>query len=355
MPARGMQGERPVNLEPPAIDSAGWPVRKSAAAGTSSGILGTSIMKTRTLGSSGLRVSEIGIGCNNFSARLDLEGTRAVVDSAIELGITLFDTADVYGGTGSETFLGKLLGARRKEIVLATKFSMPVSAEARMRGASRHYIMHAVEASLTRLNTDWIDLYQVHQPDPQTPIEETLRALDDLIRQGKVRYIGLSNFSAWSVVDAQWTARHLGLNRLISCQDQYSMLERDIEKDLVPAMRAQGLGLLPYYPLAGGFLSGKYRRNAPPPSDTRLGKRPEFAKRYLTEAYWNRLDRLAAFAEARGHTLLELAFAWLLAQDVIASVIAGASKPEQLAANVKAAEWRLGADELTEVEKLLAD
>jgi len=308
----------------------------------------------RAIGKSGLRVSEIGLGCNNFSARLDFEGSRAVVNKALDLGITLFDTADVYGNGGSESFLGRLLGERRKEIVLATKFSMQMGPDERNQGASRRYLMRAVEASLERLQTDWIDLYQIHMPDPQTPIEETLRALDDLVRQGKVRYLGVSNFSAWSAVAAQWTARHRGLNGLISCQDRYNLLEREVEAELVPAMQAHGLGLLPYYPLAGGFLSGKYKKNTPPPPDTRLGKRPEMATRYFTAQHWARLDRLKEFAEAHGHSMIELAFAWLLGRPVISSVIAGASRPEQLEANVKAADWRLGAEDAAAIEKLLA-
>ena len=310
-------------------------------------------MQSRAIGKSGLRVSEIGLGCNNFSARLDFEGSRAVVNKALDLGITLFDTADVYGNTGSESFLGRLLGDRRMDIVLATKFAMQIGPDARNQGASRGYIMRAAEASLARLQTDWIDLYQVHMPDSQTPIEETLRALDDLVRQGKVRYLGVSNFSAWSVVDAQWTARHLGLNGLISCQDRYNLLERQIEAELIPAMLAHGLGLLPYYPLGGGFLSGKYKRGAPVPEGTRLAKRPEMATHYLTPANWDRIDRLQGFAEKHGHSLIELAFAWLLANPVLSSVIAGASRPDQLEVNVKAADWRLGADEAAEVEKLL--
>ena len=282
-------------------------------------------MKTRTLGSSGLRVSEIGIGCNNFSARLDFEGTRAVVDKAIELGITLFDTADVYGGTGSETFLGNLLGERRKDIVLATKFAMPVNAQARMQGASRHYIMHAVESSLTRLKTDWIDLYQIHVYDSNTPIEETLRALDDLVRSGKVRYIGCSSFPSWRVVEAQWTSKSLGLNSFISCQDHYNLLYREIEKELLPAAQAYNMGLLPYFPLASGALTGKYKRNAPMPEGARLSSVQRLAERYLGDEQWAKIEGLEKFCASRGRSMIELSFSWLATRPQVSSIIAGAT------------------------------
>src|SRR5712692_7604527 len=219
-------------------------------------------MELRNLGRSGLRVSLVGLGCNNFGGRIELEASRKVVHRALDLGITLLDTADIYGNLGgSETCLGQILGDRRKDIVLATKFAMPMDQAKTLKGASRGYIMAAVEASLKRLKTDWIDLYQVHQPDPATPIEETMRALDDLIRQGKVRYVGCSNFPAWQVVSAQWTARHRGLDAFVSCQDEYSLLVRDIERELVPAMTEYGLGLLPFFPLASGLLTGKYNRH----------------------------------------------------------------------------------------------
>ncbi|MGH9355801.1 MAG: aldo/keto reductase, partial [Terriglobia bacterium] len=213
-------------------------------------------MEFRNLGKSGLRVSAVGLGCNNFGGRLDLEETRKVIHKALDLGITLFDTADVYGNKGaSEDFMGQVLGGRRRDIVLATKFGMSMG-DAEKSGASRRYIFSAVESSLRRLRTDWIDLYQLHQPDPRTPIEETLRALDDLIRHGKVRYIGCSNFAAWQVVEAQWAARHFGLNAFVSCQDEYSLLERNLERQLLPAIQAYELGLLPYFPLASGLLTG---------------------------------------------------------------------------------------------------
>jgi aryl-alcohol dehydrogenase-like predicted oxidoreductase len=310
-------------------------------------------MKVRNLGDSGLRVSLVGLGCNNFGGRIGLDQSRAVVHKALDLGITLFDTSDTYGNRGgSEEALGALLGERRKDIVLATKFGMPMDDAGVLAGASRRYILTAVEASLRRLKTDWIDLYQLHTPDDLTPIEETLRALDDLIRQGKVRYVGNSNFAAWQAVAAHWSARHHNLNRFVSCQNEYSLIKRGIEAELVPAMTACGLGLLPYFPLASGLLSGKYRRQAPPPPGTRLARMKGLAERYLTSANWTIVERLEEFCAARGHGLLELAFSWLAARPAVASVIAGATKPEQLEQNVEAVGWSLSADDLAEIDRL---
>ena len=311
-------------------------------------------MQFRNLGRSGLRVSLVGLGCNNFGGRIDLDATRKVVDAAIEHGITLFDTADIYGERGgSETALGEVLGARRKQIVLASKFGMEMDAEGVKKGGSRRYIMSAVEDSLRRLKTDWIDLYQLHRPDPLTPIEETLRALDDLVRQGKVRYVGCSNVVAWQVADAQWTARDLGIPGFASAQDEYSLLKRDAEKDLIPAVAHYGMGLLPYFPLANGALTGKYRRGAAMPEGARLTKLPERAGQIFSEENWRKIEGLAAFAEARGHSLVELAFSWLAAQPVVSSVIAGATRPEQVAANVKAADWALSAEDLAEIDGIV--
>jgi aryl-alcohol dehydrogenase-like predicted oxidoreductase len=309
-------------------------------------------VKQRNLGSSGLLVSLVGLGCNNFGGRIDLEASRKVVHKALDLGITLLDTADVYGNQGgSETCLGAILGDRRKDIVLATKFVMPMDKDGTLKGASRRYIMRAVEASLTRLKTDWIDLYQVHQPDPLTPIEETLRALDDLVRHGKVRYIGCSNFPAWQVVAAQWTSRHHDLEAFVSCQDEYSLLVRDVERALIPAMTQYGLGLLPYFPLASGLLTGKYKGGAKP-EGARLSYMPALADRYMTETNWRIVDDLAAFAAKRDRTLLELAFSWLAARPTVSSVIAGATKPEQVELNVKAADWALTPEEMAEIDKI---
>jgi aryl-alcohol dehydrogenase-like predicted oxidoreductase len=310
-------------------------------------------LELRNLGRSGLRVSAIGLGCNNFGGRIDLEASRKVVHKALDLGITFFDTADTYGGRGgSETCLGRILGERRKEIVLASKFGLPMDDSGTLKGGSRHYIMRAVEASLRRLDTDWIDLYQLHQPDPLTPIEETLRALDDLVRAGKVRYIGCSNLPGWQVVEADWTSRAGGLNAFISCQDEYSLLVRHIEAELVPAIRRYGLGLLPYFPLASGLLSGKYHAGAKLPEGTRLANTERLRDRFLTDANWPRVEKLEAFAAARGKSLLELAFSWLLARPAVASVIAGATSPEQVAQNAAAGGWALTTEELAEIDRL---
>ncbi len=311
-------------------------------------------MELRNLGRSGLRVSAIGLGCNNFGGRIDLEQTRRVIHKALDVGITLFDTADVYGERGgSETCMGQVLGDARKRIVLATKFGMPMDDTGENEGASRRYVFAAVEASLRRLRTDWIDLYQLHRPDPRTPIEETLRALDDLSRAGKIRYYGCSNLPAWQVVEAHWTAKTLNLSGFVSCQDEYSLLVREAERDLLPAMRAYGLGLLPYFPLASGLLTGKYRRNMPLPEDARLSKTQQLADRYLTEANWAASEKLIDLAEARGRTPLALAFSWLLAQAPVASVIAGATKPEQIEENAKAGAWTLTGDDLAEIDRTM--
>ena len=310
-------------------------------------------MKQRNLGNSGLQVSVVGLGCNNFGMRSDAEASRLVIDKAIDLGITLFDTADVYGNRGgSETILGDVLGSRRKDIVLATKFRFGMDDTGRLEGASRRYIMSAVEASLSRLKTDYIDLYQLHSPDPRTPIEETLRALDDLIHQGKVRYIGCSNLPAWQVADSQSVSKQLGLNRFISCQDEYSLLVRDIEKELVPSTQHFGIGILPYFPLACGMLTGKYKRDIMP-EGARLTNMGARADKYVNEKNWVIVDALEKFAFERGHTLLELAVSWLAVQPTVSSVIAGATKPEQVEQNVLAAGWDLTSEELVEIGALL--
>jgi aryl-alcohol dehydrogenase-like predicted oxidoreductase len=311
------------------------------------------LMEIRNLGQSGLRVSSIGLGCNNFGGRIDETATKAVIHKALDLGITLFDTADVYGERGgSEEVMGRILGDNRKRIVLATKFAAPMDDSGEREGGSRRYLMVAVEESLRRLKTDWIDLYQMHRPDPLTPIEETLRALDDLIRDGKVRYIGCSNFPAWQMTDAAWTARTSGLNGFISCQDEFSLIHRDAEVELLPAARKLGFGLLPYFPLASGLLTGKYHRNTPLPAGTRLAKTQRLADRYLTNRNWELAEKLGDFVQARGHTMLELAFSWLLAQRPVASVIAGATRPEQLEQNVKAGGWAMTAEELAEIDRI---
>ena len=310
-------------------------------------------MQTRTLGSSDLVVSAVGLGGNNFGGRIDLATSRAVVHKALDLGVTLIDTADSYGNRGgSEEALGEILGSRRNDIVLATKFGLQMDDAGRLKGASRGYIMRAVEASLTRLRTDRIDLYQLHRPDAKTPIEETLRALDDLVRQGKVRFIGCSNLPAKDVIAAQATARAHGLTPFVSCQDEYSLLEREIERELLPVIKARGLGLLPYFPLASGLLTGKYVRGAPLPRGTRLARNAAHAADYLTDRNWRVVEALGDFARRQGHSLIELAFGWLLSHPEVTSVIAGATSAEQVEANVAAAGWRLSADELAEVDRL---
>ena len=312
-------------------------------------------MQTRALGSSGLLVSVIGLGCNNFGGMidgLDPAASRTVIHAALDAGVTLFDTADSYGADGgSERVLGEALGARRQDVVLATKFASPMNrAKSARYDGSRRYVMQAVERSLQRLGTDYIDLYQYHFPDPQTPIEETLRALEDLVRQGKVRYVACSNFPAWQLVDAHWTARRDGLSSFLSTQAEYNLLNRDAEQTLLPALEHLGMSLLPYFPLASGLLSGKYRKGRDLPTGTRL-ELPYF-KGGLTPERLDRVEALAAFAEARGHTLLELAFAWLLSKPAVASVIAGATKPEQVRANAEASNWRLSPEDLGALDAL---
>ena len=312
-------------------------------------------MEKRLLGRSGLEVSIVGLGCNNFGGMkqsLDLEGARKVVHAALDAGVTLFDTSDSYGSNGgSEITLGETLGARRKEIVLATKFASPMNRERDSRySGSRRYIMKAVEDSLRRLKTDWIDLYQYHFPDPRTPIEETLRAMDDLVRQGKVLYIGCSNLPAWQLVDASWTSRHHGLSHFLSTQAELSLLARDAETNLLPALRATGISLLPFFPLASGLLTGKYRKGQAAPADTRLAM-PYFQSR-MTDERLDKVERLIAFAESRGHTILELAMSWLAMKPEVSSIIAGATRPEQIAANVAAAGWKLTPEELAEVDAI---
>jgi len=303
-------------------------------------------MQIRNLGGSGLRVSAVGLGCNNFGQRTDLETSRKVIHKAIDLGITLFDTADIYAGMGgSETVLGAVLGDRRKDIVLATKYSKPMSSDGTRQGASRRYIMSAVEASLTRLKTDYIDLYQQHDYDSLTPIEETLRALDDLVRQGKVRYIGNSNFPAWRIAEAEYVARAINVNRFVSCQDEYSLVVRDIERDLLPVAKEYNLGLLPFFPLASGLLTGKYRRG-----EERAEGR--LAGREIPEERWDRLARVQQFADEHGVPLLSVAIGGLAAMPAVASVIAGATKPEQVRANVAAGEWEPTAGELAGLRSL---
>ena len=313
-------------------------------------------VEQRNLGKSGLIVSLVGLGCNNFGVRADFAAAREVVHKALDLGITFFDEADTYGDPrgSSEEILGRLLGERRKDIVLATKFARPMDAAGRLQGASRRYIIAAAEASLKRLNTDWIDLYQLHQPDPVTPIEETMRALDDLVRHGKVRYIGSSTLPAWQVVEAQWTAKYGGFEHFVSCQEEYSLLARRLDQDMLPMIEAYGMGLIPFAPLASGLLTGKYRRGRAGPPGARLSTTPRLAERYLTPRNWALVERLEEFAAARGHGLLDLAIGWLARRPAVASVIAGATRAGQVEENVRAAEWALSPEDMQEIDRLTA-
>ncbi len=278
-----------------------------------------------------------------------------MIDRALDLGVTLFDTADIYGNRGgSEEQLGEILGPRRKDIVLATKFGMAMDDAGTRSGSSAAYIRAACEASLKRLKTDWIDLYQQHAPDANTPIEETLRALDDLVKAGKVRAIGSSNMPADQLTAAHETSRGKGLAAFVTAQDQYSLVVRDAERALVPALEREGMGLLPYFPLASGLLSGKYKQGAEIPAGTRYARGTRFSDQYMTDENWRIVGDLTAFATARGRTILDLAFAWLLAHPWLPSVIAGSTRPEQVEQNVKAASWKLSSDEIAEVDRLSA-
>ncbi|MDF1553088.1 MAG: aldo/keto reductase [Deferrisomatales bacterium] len=309
-------------------------------------------MEQRRVGSSGLQVSALGLGCNNFGGRMDAAAAARVVHAALDLGVTHFDTADTYPmgvGRASEEILGRALKGRRQDAVVATKCGKPMDASGRMQGASRLYLCAAVEASLRRLDTEHIDLLYVHQPDPDTPVGETLAALDDLIRAGKVRYVAASNCAAWQIVEAEWTARAAGLNRYIATQEQYSLIARGVERELLPVCKRYGLGLVPYFPLASGILTGKYCSGQAAPEGTRLATAKGLAELFLTEANLALAERLGAFAAERGRTLLDLAFAWLLRDPVVPSVIAGASTPEQLQANAKACTWTLSAADAAEV------
>ncbi len=310
-------------------------------------------MEKRKLGSSGLDVSVVGLGCNNIGM-IPKEASERVVHRALDAGITLFDTADIYGNRGgSETQLGEILGSRRKAIVLATKFGMQMDEDGAKSGAARRYIAEAVNASLRRLNTDWIDLYQLHRPDPKTPIEETLRALDDLVQAGKVRFIGCSNMAPWQVVDSYWLAKTNALSNWVTAQDEYSLLVRHAERELIPALEAKAMALLPYFPLAGGLLSGKYKSGERPPDGTRFSVMTNLANRYMTEGNFRTIESLGAFCVSRNHTLLELAFGYLLTQPCVSSVIAGAARPEQIDANIAAANWKLTPEEVADVKALV--
>ncbi len=312
-------------------------------------------MEYRSLGRSGLQVSLVGLGCMNFGMMNDEAEATAIVRRALDLGVNLFDTADVYGNRGtSEEYLGRALGARRPDVLVATKFAGPMSAEqAWMQGGSRRWIMRAVEGSLRRLGTDYIDLYQIHRADEAVPIEETLWALDDLVRQGKVRYIGCSNFAAWQIVDAAWTAREHHLNGFVSAQNRYSVLSRELEKEVVPAVNAFGLGVIPYFPLESGLLSGKYRPGKDFPTDSRLAKWGQWAAgAFASPEKMAQVGKLFALCDRYDHSLLQLAMGWLAARPYVSSVIAGVTTVTQLEQNVAAADWRGTAEELAEIDRI---
>jgi aryl-alcohol dehydrogenase-like predicted oxidoreductase len=310
-------------------------------------------MEYRDIGTSDLKVSVVGLGCNNFGARMDLATARTLVHHAIDRGINHFDTADIYGPRGkSEEMLGEILGSKRKDVVVATKFGMAFDEAGTKKGASRKYIMTAVEGSLRRLRTDYIDLYYQHCADPSVPIEETLRALDDLVKQGKVRHIGNSNFDGRQIDEADATARKLGLTRFTCAQDELSLVKRHVEKDRIPALVRNKIALVPYFPLASGLLTGKYRRGAPAPAGTRLA-----AKNRLSDLFWTQENleltyRIVEFSEQHKLNVLDVAFAWLLEKPFVPSVIAGASRPDQIDANIKAAAAKLSGAELGALDKL---
>jgi aryl-alcohol dehydrogenase-like predicted oxidoreductase len=319
--------------------------------------IGSSTVEHRHLGESGLVVSIVGLGCNNLgrpgTPAESLAGSRALIGTALDAGITFFDVADVYGAPRgrSEELLGQALSGRREHAVIATKFGVDMQGgngpDFGARG-SRRYIRRAVESSLRRLGTDWIDLYQLHRADPMTPIAETLGALAELITEGKIRYVGLCNLAGWQIADAAWTARTEHLPPPVAAQNHYSLLEREAERDVNPAARRFGIGVLPYFPLANGLLTGKYRRDAEPPPGSRLSGR----HRLLTDAPWDRIEKLRAFAGERGVSLATLAIAWLAAQDPVASVITGATTPAQITENAIAAHWRPTADDLQVIDEI---
>jgi aryl-alcohol dehydrogenase-like predicted oxidoreductase len=312
-------------------------------------------METKVLGKSGLQVSVVGLGCMNFGMMNDQVQATAIVNRSIELGVNFFDTADVYGNRGtSEEYLGKALGARRRDVIIASKFAGPMSTEhAWMQGGSRRWILQAVEGSLRRLGSDYLDLYQMHRADTAVPIEETLRALDDLVTQGKVRYIGCSNYAAWQIADAAWTSREEHLNAFISAQNRYSVLSRDIEKEVVPAVNQFGLGILPYFPLESGLLSGKYHPGKDFPVDSRLAKWGAWAAAAFASP--DKLEKVASLfqlCDRFGHSMLQLAMGWLAGKPYVSSVIAGVTTVPQLEQNVAAALWRASPEELAEIDKL---
>lgn len=310
-------------------------------------------MEYRNLGKAGLKVSAVGLGCNQFGGVVDKEGTKAIVYQALDIGINFFDTADVYNKGVSEEYLGAALQGLHDRVIIATKVRHAMGDGPNDQGTSRYHIIHGVEASLRRLGTDHIDLYQIHTWYETVPIEETMRALDDLVRQGKVLHIGASNFSAWQLSHSNDIAKWMGWEQFVTIQPHYHMLEREIEHELVPYCHYAGVGILPYFPLAGGILTGKYKRGQAAPTGSR-GERSPYVQKYLAdETTFDKIEKLTTFATAHRHTLHELAFAWLLANEHVSSVIAGATKLEQVVANAATIDWKLTPDEITKVNELL--
>jgi aryl-alcohol dehydrogenase-like predicted oxidoreductase len=309
-------------------------------------------MQYRNLGKSGLKVSVIGLGTNQFGGKVDLTGTKNIIAAALDAGVNLIDTADVYQGGRSEENIGEAIKGQRDQVLVATKVFFKMGDGPNDQSASRQHIMAGVEASLRRLQTDYIDLYQIHRWDDETPIDETMQALNDLVRDGKVRYIGASNFSGWQLTHANAVAELKSWTKFVSIQPHYHMMARDIEKDLIPVCDYFGIGILPYFPLAGGFLTGKYREGQPAPEGSR-GESSDYVKGYMTPENYARLSALTAFVEERDHTINELAHSWLLAQPMISSVISGASKIEHVQANTAACEWALTPEEFDVVTGIL--
>jgi aryl-alcohol dehydrogenase-like predicted oxidoreductase len=316
-------------------------------------------MNYRELGQSGLKVSEIGLGGDTFGREIDEKATQTVIHHGLDLGINYIDTADVYGKGGgrSEEFIGKAIKGKRSQVIVATKFGVAVGVGQQQFASkdglgTRTYIMKAVEASLKRLGTDYIDLYQLHRPDPSTSIEETLRAMDGLVKSGKVRYIGGSNLPAWELCEALWISRTAGLKPFVTVQPRYNLLDRHCEEELGPCCQAYRIGVIPWYPLAGGFLTGKYRRGMASPANTRFGSNPSMYQWLLTDGNFDLLEKLENYSTDRGHTVAELAIAWLLSHPWVCTVIAGVTQPEQVSGNVAAANWQLTSEEMKEIDRL---
>jgi aryl-alcohol dehydrogenase-like predicted oxidoreductase len=310
-------------------------------------------MEYRNLGNSGLQVSLVGLGTNNFGMRMDAEAASNVVNKCLDVGITFFDTADVYGRGMSEEYLGRALQGKRHDVVIGTKSYSPMGEGPYWSGANRKYLMDALDACLTRLGTDYIDLYQMHRWDPKTPIEETMRTLEDMVRSGKVRYLGNSNYNGWQIAEAAWTAKSEHLTPFVSAQNEYSLLQRGVEAEVLPASKRYGLGFLPFFPLASGFLTGKYRPGEAPPEGTRLAGPGPMAARTLNDKNYDMLVKLEGFAEDHGHTMVELAFSWLASHPEVSSVIAGATKVEQVEQNAVSADWHLTAEEMQQVDEIM--